>query len=135
MEKQIREFQAELEKAGIIATEVIADGHIHRCATSDKPNSRNGWYILHGDEPAVALFGNWRTGERGKWTSRNGTAQTPAERALFRKRLEEIQKLREQEERKRHELAKERARKILERCKPARVDHPYLAKMEKASPV
>lgn len=124
--RSIQDFQTEMERAGLVVETIVADGTLHRCATLDKPHSKNGWYVFYGDGPAAGAFGDWRTGASYKFTSGGGNGLTAADHAILKKRLQEAQLARREEEAKRHELASSRARKILERCKPARADHPYL---------
>ena len=56
-------LSAAMAEHGLAPGEIILDGQIHRCATSDKPGSLNGWFIGHADAPVSAAFGDWRTGE------------------------------------------------------------------------
>jgi P4 family phage/plasmid primase-like protien len=123
----IHEFHERLRDAGLLTMDVIADGHVHRCATTDKPRSKNGWYVLFLD-PAAGAFGDWRTGDTQKWTGGNGNGQNAADRALLKQRIEAAQQERREEDRKRQTAARDRAHKILERCEQAAVDHPYLVK-------
>lgn len=127
MENYIHEFQGEMEKGGLVADRIVTDAKIHRCGTFDKPRSKNAWYVFYGDDPASGAFGDWRTGQTIKWTSRNGNLSA-ADRILFKKRLEEAQRARREEEIKRQDTAKKRANKIFGLSAPASADHPYLIK-------
>lgn len=130
MTNAVHNFQNEMQMAGLEAGHIIADGKIHRCGTSEKPRSKNGWYVFFEDPPESGAFGNWKTGGTGKWTSGNGDGLSAADRAIFKKRLEAAQKARQKEDARRQELAQDRARKILDRCTPAQADHPYLVKKQ-----
>jgi putative DNA primase/helicase len=124
----ILEFHEALDRAGILTAHVEPDGRLHRCGTVDKPRSKNGWYVFYADEPAAGAFGDWRTGTSEKWTSRDGAGLSAADRAMLKKRLDEAQRARREEGERRQELARDRARKIFSRCKPAASQHPYLIK-------
>jgi len=122
----IQDFQDALRKEGLTPQGIIADGRLHRCATELKPRSRNGWYVFHPGPPPVGVFGDWAGMGKQTWIGRNG--RSTADPALLKKRMEEAQEVWREEKAKRHRMAKERARKCLERCKPAATDHPYLVK-------
>ena len=56
---------AQMTAAGIEAPpdQIIADGKLHRFASSPGRKSSTGWYIVHHDPVApVWLFGDWRLG-------------------------------------------------------------------------
>lgn len=56
-----------------------ADGRLLRFRIEgDKPGSKNGWIVNHGDD--LAIFGNWKTGESYKWRRERGRPPTPQER-------------------------------------------------------
>jgi P4 family phage/plasmid primase-like protien len=129
MAKITDEFHTALFDAGLLPNEVIGDGRIYRCRTADRPESHNGWY-LYFSNAGVGLFGNWRTGEKHKWTLRNGDNLSPSESELQRRQIVEADRVWLAELNKRQEQARKRAQKIFARCRPARVDHPYLAKKQ-----
>ena len=60
-------FRAVLLDYGLQPIEIIPDGLIRRCPTTEKPHSRNGWHVLYSDPPAGA-FGDWATGLLETWT-------------------------------------------------------------------
>ena len=117
MENSIENFREQMEQGGLIVGSIVEDGRVHRCGTTEKPKAKNGWYVFFPDHPASGAFGDWQTGQTVKWTSRNGDCSS-ADRALFQKRIEAAQRARREEEVKRQAAAKERARKILDRCTP-----------------
>lgn len=104
-----------------------ADGSIHRFRVpEDKPNTRNGWYVLHLDGIASGAFGSWRDGSSHTWSSRK-----PADRlesALIAQRIEQARHQREVEQRQRQAAAAVRAGRIWSDAEPASADHPYLTR-------
>lgn len=94
-------FQDEMRKQGIVPDcEVIADGKLHRFTVQgDKARSNNGWYVLHVDmDFSAGSFGSWRTGEQHTWCSRLQSEMSDAEREAYRKRMDELKRLREAEQ-------------------------------------
>lgn len=94
-------FQDEMRKQGIVPDcDIIADGKLHRFTVQgDKARSNNGWYVLHVDmDFSAGSFGSWRTGEQHTWCSRLQSEMTDAEREAYRKRMDELKRLREAEQ-------------------------------------
>lgn len=124
---RLDEFTAAMTAAGIMPpASLVADGKIHRFPTNGRRDDDAGWYVLHGGDPAVGVFGDWRTSFKQTWCSRNPDTMTKQERTAYRERMAAIQRTREEEERRRHAEAAERARQIWEAAQPAPDDHPYL---------
>lgn len=98
-----------LQARGFAPPSLLLDGKIHRWSRESK--RRNAWYIgwLHhlartGEAVEVIQFGDWKTGERYDWTSRD---QIPKEdQTAIRKKMAEH--AREQEE-EREKLAADAA--------------------------
>jgi putative DNA primase/helicase len=65
----IKEFKDYMENQGLLCiNSIIPDGKIHRFhVAGDKLHSINGWYFLNACFKRGA-FGNWRTGEKYKWS-------------------------------------------------------------------
>ena len=81
-----------LQGAGLVI-EKIHYGKLVRCRTQeDKGNLQSGWYRVFDGDMAVAVFGDWRTAERGIWMAENGH-QTPHDRA--RRLIEQARQERE----------------------------------------
>lgn len=60
-----------LEAAGLLVDKIHFDKLV-RCRTQeDKGNQRSGWYRVFDGDMAVAVFGDWRTAERGIWMAEN----------------------------------------------------------------
>ena len=121
------DFRRVLTEAGLAPGEVVADGKIQRCPTADKPQARDGWYVLHLDPPASGAFGNWRTSVSNTWTAKNDCDLAPDERDSLRRRVEADRKAREKAEQERHAEAATKAQSILAEA-PDCTEHPYLTK-------
>ena len=120
-------FKTAMAEVGFQIDQPIADGQIHRFDI-DKTGNKVGWYVLFdGDFPA-GVAGSWVTGERVNWASRNPQKMTKSGRTEYRQKLDLAKKLSEEDLKKRHAEAKDRAMKIWEKAKLAAGDHPYLKK-------
>ena len=123
----ISEFLKSMTAHGLQCPEIVPDGVLHRFHVGgDKPGSKNGWYVLYGDNglPAGA-FGSWKLGQTFKWCEKNEKSLSEAERTKWRERIAEAKKARDQELERIHAKAREKAIQIWEHSKPAE-DHPYL---------
>lgn len=110
--KQMAEVQFVLDYAGLIIDTIEFDGQIQRVPTSDKPDSRNGWYVGYADEPMCIIYGNWATGQSGKWIAKGENNLSSAEKAEFSRRKEEARNAREAEQACVHAEAAEKAQAI-----------------------
>jgi putative DNA primase/helicase len=127
----IDDFRRVLSEAGLAPGEVIADGTLHRCPTTDKPTARDGWYVLHPDPPESGAFGNWRTGVSDTWTATEERTLTPQEREHLRLRVEADRKARQKAEQERHAEAAAKARSILAEAPDCQA-HEYLTRKKVA---
>ena len=57
----INEMLASMTGAGLLLDNLLFDGELHRVATLDKPNQKNGWYVAFADGKSV-MYGDWRSG-------------------------------------------------------------------------
>ena len=66
-------FRQAMATAGLVTNDQItADGRLHRIhLQNDKPGSKNGWYVLYGDNYPAGIFGSWKTGQKKTWSSRD----------------------------------------------------------------
>lgn len=130
LEDVVWSFYEELCRAGLkpVGHTPIPDGKRHRFTVEgDDSGSNNGWYILHPDPPANAVYGCWKrhNGESLRWRpeqariseeERSRISQAARERAA-----------REQAELARiHGEAAAKARWIWDHREPAPADFPYL---------
>jgi len=130
VQKIVDALTAAMEGNGLAPGELILDGKIHRCGTTDKPHSLNGWYVAHGDEPASAAYGDWRTGESWTFCAKGDRELTPEERERLKARMEADRKRRQEDEVKRHAEARTEAKRILAATMPAPADHGYLVRKQ-----
>lgn len=121
-------FKQHLDKAGLSTKEEItADGKLHRFTVqSDKPGSKNGWYVLYDDGIPAGAFGSWKTGDRETWCAKADRDLTPAERQDFEQRMDLARKAREAEEQAQRAMARDKALSIWKVSFPAPDNHPYL---------
>lgn len=106
--------------------EIVADGVLHRFqVATDKPGSRNGWFVLHHDHGAG---GSWKSGITCTWSSKATARMTRQEKdahfQMIRQAKAEAQRQREAEQ----QAAAERASTLWAKAKPAAAQHPYLVK-------
>jgi putative DNA primase/helicase len=115
--------------AGIEAPpdQIVADGKLHRFASSPGRKSSTGWYIVHHDPVApVWLFGDWRLGIKQRDEGDPGRALDPAEIAERKERLREMRAKIAAEEVRFQAGAAIEGRQRWDRCPPASAEHAYL---------
>jgi putative DNA primase/helicase len=122
-----QDFKDAAHSAGIpIVGSVIADGTLHRCHLDDqKPNTKNGAYILHNDRNPAGWALDFTTGNSMTWRADGQRAKlSPADRAA----IEAERQRREAERQEAHRTAADKARFIWSRSKPITdpSQHPYL---------
>ena len=61
--QHINEMLASMSGAGLLVNNLVFDSEIHRVATIDKPNQKNGWYVAFADGKSV-MYGDWRSGTK-----------------------------------------------------------------------
>lgn len=113
-----------VRELGLIVSDVVIDGEIHRARVDGKRNGKPGWYVFTEISGRVyGTVGRWDTGQRIKISPKgnsNGFAAQDAEML----RLISI-KVAEEKKRRQKEAA-EAARRIVENAEPANPEHPYL---------
>lgn len=132
-------FQSFASACGLAIHRLIADGRIHRCPTTAKPNSDNGAYMLDGDRGWAM---DWQQGDQVQWwhdpNAKPWTVEQKAE--AERKRREQAK----EKARARHQAAADAARMMgeaellmpraegprrgLKAPMPAIEGHPYLVR-------
>jgi phage/plasmid primase-like uncharacterized protein len=120
-------FSESMEAHGLQCPDaIIPDGKIHRFdVNGDKPKSRNGWYIFFNDGLAAGSYGSWKTGESFTWCGKSEKFLSDAERAKWQEQIAKAKTVRDEEQRRLHAKAREKAAWIWEHSKPV-TDHPYL---------
>ena len=126
MSNPLQTFRDILYANGLIPSEIMVDGKLHRCPTPTKPHKQNGAYIAHLDTPATLWWCNWESGEQGTFTEAEEKILSPAEREIWRQRQNAIRRQREAECAQRHEAAAHQARSILNASFPCSPEHAYL---------
>lgn len=108
---------------------VVADGILHRFHVSgDHMGTRNGWYVLYGDEPHAGAFGCWKRGISKHWCAKPTKSYTDAEKAALTAKFKAIQAERERMQAEIQSEARKRAQVIWQDAEAAPADHPYLVK-------
>jgi putative DNA primase/helicase len=97
---------------------IVADGRLHRFRHhKDKPNTRNGWYILFPDFPSSGAYGCWKRGIHKTWEF------SPTEDSVIMlSRLVIVKKAMAQD----YETGRILAQEILQTSIPANGQHKYL---------
>jgi len=127
----INKFSTHVQEAmpGAQLFDVVADGSIHRFATSDKNGDKAGWYSLHDHGEFMAgTFGDWRTSEVQTWCSFDDQDMKPKQRKAMVERIEEAQRLRAKIQQEEREVAKLEACRIWSKAEDPSDNHPYLIK-------
>ena len=124
---EIEQFRAAIEAAGLVPpAAIVADGKLHRFATSARPADDAGWYVFHDDNIPAGAFGDWRTGTWESWRADIGRRLSLREEAAHRALVEAIRRAREAEDARRKAEALERAAEIWQAAPPVLGSHPYL---------
>lgn len=126
----VLEFGRALNKAGLSTKDkIIADGNVHRFhVDGDKQGSKNGWYVLFCDGVPAGSFGSWKTGDKFTWCEKSDYKLTTDQYKKNKLCMVEVQKIREMEEKVKHNVAKEKAQFIWKSSLSAPDDYPYLVK-------
>ncbi len=127
------QFADALADAGFPATEIVADGAIHRFAgPEDKRGKKNAWYVLHIGHLGAGAFGDWKTGVKSTWCSKSESTFTNEDREHWRHQQQAIRAAVEKETKARNAEAAVKAKRIWENAREATDDNPYcLAKRVK----
>lgn len=109
--------------------DVVADGRLHRFTVDgDRPDTRNGWAVLHLDGVPSGAFGSWRLGVSETWRAHAREPLTLPQRVELRRRREAAQAAQEGERAREHGEAATRAARLWALARPADPRHPYLAR-------
>lgn len=119
-------FQEYIEAAGLTPPyEVIADGQIHRFSSNGRVDDDAGWYVLHGDDVPVGVFGCWRVSRKWNWCSKATSDMTPLELNAHQDRVKSLKVLRDSEQAQRNASAAYAATILFDAATPC-ISHPYL---------
>ena len=105
---------------------IITDGQLHRF--KDESGKLNSYYTAHVDGRAAGVIGNWKTGLKVNWKAEgNYPKLTDQQRIDFRIEKHRQERLRNAEEKQRHNGAAQKAAYIMKQSKSV-TQHPYLTK-------
>ena len=111
------------------AREIVADGVLHRYRVDgDKPNTKNGWFLLFSDGIPSGAFGSWKHGINQTWCAKSKNELSHAERAEHNRRVAAARQAAEALQRQKHMDAAAKAVHLWSQAKPANNNHPYLVK-------
>lgn len=124
------EFRQAMVDGGVpTKARIFADGKLHRVhVEGDRKGSRNGWYVLHPDEPQAGAFGSWRTGVNGRWRVGISKQLSDEERERLTKMREQQQREMAEVQRQRQETVAQRARRLWRKASSeyGAGDHEYV---------
>lgn len=121
-------FRQAAEKVGLALPIDLVPGRIVRFAGVGKSNgNKSGWAWISEDGQGGA-FGDWASGVSESWHTQYDREISAAERAEQARRVHELRRIREEQERLRQADGAQRASAIWEQAIPAAEDHPYLQK-------
>lgn len=107
--------------------DLVGDGVFHRYRVEgDKAGSKNGWYVLHTEGQPFGAFGSWKTGQSKTWFEGAQETMTDAERKALAVRMASAKLARDAEQAAVYTSARQRARCLWEKSKPADGNHDYL---------
>jgi putative DNA primase/helicase len=132
MNSPIEQFREAMAAAGLrTGDDIVDDGQIHRFhVDGDKPRSKNGWYVLHGDGIPAGQFGSWKHDVSTTWCAKSDKEFTPEERRAYAQRMDAIKQQREAEQERMRAEARAKAARIWAEAEPANDDHPYLMRKQ-----
>ena len=114
--KDLNELINEMRNHGLLVDHLDTSGQLVRVrvaegagAKADRSNQRSGWYCINELKGNYfAVFGNWKSGFEGKWSSINTNTLTPKQNQELKKQMLEAHERRDKAEKERHEeVAKE----------------------------
>jgi len=122
------QFKQAMFDAGIGSDEIpMADSQLHRFRVEgDKNGSKNGWYVLFGDNNPKGVFGSWKLGTNDIWSLKNFREYTPQEKAEWAKQQAEAKKERDKAQALTHKEARAEAERLWSKAKPEIGNHKYL---------
>lgn len=128
MSATIEAFRQAMSNAGLEHLgEITADGTLHRFTVpGDKPRSGNGWYVLHGDEPAAGAFGCWKQQISETWSGKPYQTMDPTAKAAHAANMEAVKRQREAEQERIQAKCREWCAFAWKKADDATNEHPYL---------
>ena len=123
------EFSRVLADAGLNLTGLPdASGKINRVPTAeDRGRAKSGWYVAFDGEVFGAAYGNFKTGEEGKWSSVERTSMTASQIAEHQRQMHISKMEREKAQDEIYKEAAHNASEIMDNA-TAGNSHAYLTK-------
>lgn len=113
-----------IESAGLEAPDhIVMDGAIHRFG-----RKKTSWYIAYGDNIPAGRFGDWRLGVDHIFRAEVDRDLTVAENMAITRRMAEAKVIRDEEKKKKHEIASNTVQSIWDQAGLASPEHEYLAR-------
>jgi len=105
---------------------IMIDGNLHRFSTKGRSRDNSGWYVAFPDEPVAGRFGCWRDQIDVVFRADIGRKLSPAEEMRLIARQAEAKARRDEERKRKAEVAAETVADIWAGAIAASADHPYL---------
>lgn len=105
---------------------IVIDGNLHRFSTKGRARDNSGWYVAFPDEPVVGRFGCWRDQIDVVFRADISRKLSPAEEMRLIARQAEAKARRDEERKRKAEVAAETVADIWAGAIAASADHPYL---------
>jgi putative DNA primase/helicase len=123
----LNEFNEAVARAGLRTKKrIIGTGKIERFPVEGDAGTENsGWAVLFLDSVPSGSFGNWRTGEKHTWCSRDRATLTKNEQVQVAQLLAQAEVKRAREQERLQKLAAAKAMELLSESQSG--PHPYLA--------
>jgi phage/plasmid primase-like uncharacterized protein len=110
---------------------ILIDGNLHRFKSGTKGKAghdKAGWYVVFGDGVPAGSFGCWRAGIEVNFKADMGRSYTVAEQMAITKRISEAKAARDEEAKRKQDIASDTVDRIWSDCGAASSEHPYLLK-------
>lgn len=116
-----------MRQAGIEPPPKIAlDGQLHRFGTKGRSRDDSGWYVAFDDGIPAGRFGCWRDGIEQSWKADVGRELTAAEQMAISRRTSEARAARDEDRKRKNEVAASTVGTIWRDAGAASPEHPYL---------
>lgn len=123
----VEAFRRAMADHGLEPGDIEPSGKLVRVDV-EKRGDKAGWYVFFPGDIAAGAFGNWKTGLKQNWCSKDRHVMTDAESARYKAMIADAKRQRQEETERLQAAAKARAWDIWNTAEPASPDHPYLAK-------
>ena len=126
-----QQFREDAAKRGLIISNLIADGEIHRCDVEGKGGKGDGAYLLHLDGVPAGGFQNHKDGlgwQNWKINGAGGRQWSEAEKAEYKRKIAAQKAYREKKKAEQYAATQARAEAIVSAATEPPADHPYFIK-------